>query len=167
MLKISFDSLPDRARTWVFASDRPIVEARAERLMAEVDAFLSTWAAHGEPLVCASRWQDDRFLTVAVDEEATGASGCSIDGLFRALQRLEAVLGATLTDRSLIFFRDRHGRIQSTTRDAFTDLARKGEIDGATPVFDPTVTTLGVWRSRFEAPSSTTWHAQLLPASAA
>ncbi|GAC1477784.1 MAG: hypothetical protein NVS1B4_20930 [Gemmatimonadaceae bacterium] len=167
MLNISFDSLPDRARTWVFASDRPIVEARAERLLAEVDAFLGIWAAHGTPLVCASRWVHDRFLVVAVDEEATGASGCSIDGLFRALQRLEAVLGATLTDRSLVFFRNRDGRIQSTTRDAFSDLARSGDVDGQTPVFDPTVTTLGAWRTRFEVPSASTWHAQLLPAPAA
>ncbi|GAC1697122.1 MAG: hypothetical protein NVS9B3_14920 [Gemmatimonadaceae bacterium] len=167
MPRLPFDALPDRARVWVFATDRPIVDARAERLLAEVDAFLAGWAAHGAPLVSGCQWKEDRFLTIAVDEEASGASGCSIDTLFRALKRLEPILGASLTDRALVFYRDRDGRLHSTTRDEFSTLASTGEIDGTTPVVDPTVATLGVWRSRFEAPAATTWHAELLPASAA
>ena len=30
-------------------------------------------------------------------------------------------------------------------------------------VFDPTVTTLGEWRARFELEASLSWHAGLLP----
>jgi hypothetical protein len=86
MPTVPFDQLPDDARVWVFASDRPLAGAHAERLLATVDAFLARWSAHGQPLTAARDWASDRFLVVAVDQRDAHASGCSIDGLFRTLQ---------------------------------------------------------------------------------
>ncbi|GAC1651466.1 MAG: hypothetical protein NVS4B3_12190 [Gemmatimonadaceae bacterium] len=167
MPHVPLSALADRARVWVFGSDRPLTEARAERLLAEVDAFLASWSAHGAPLLCAMAWTFDRFLTIAVDEEATGASGCSIDGLFRVLQRLQPVLGATLTDRSFIYYRDADSQVQCVSREEFAALAGSGQVDDATRVFDPTVATLGDWRTRFETRTADSWHAHLTTGTAA
>src|SRR3954452_3351513 len=93
---VSFDSLPDASRVWVFGSDRALSGADADRLLAEVDRFLGHWKAHGAPLTCARDWREERLLTIGVDTTVESASGCSIDGLFRVLQTLEGPLSTRL-----------------------------------------------------------------------
>jgi hypothetical protein len=154
--------LPDSARTWVFGADRDLDESVTDLLLREVDRFIAQWHAHGAPLTAARDWKHGRFLTVAVDQSTAGASGCSIDGLFRALKSLEPRLGASLVTSGLLFFRDPRGRIESVDREQFAELSAKGTIGPDTRVFDPTVTTLGEWRARFELNAGESWHAKLL-----
>jgi len=99
---------------------------------------------------------------VAVDQSTAGASGCSIDGLFRTLKALEPKLGGSLVTSGLIFFRDDQGAIQSVDREQFAALARDGKITSSSRVFDPTVTTLGEWRARFQLNAEDSWHSKLL-----
>ena len=162
MPTVTFDSLPDDARVWVFGSNRALAAADASRLLAVVDAHLTQWAAHGAPLTSARDWRDDRFLTVAVDQRTANASGCSIDTLFRQLQSLEQSLGASLVGGGRVFYRDASETVQSTDREGFAKLAERGAVSGRTRVFDPTVPTLGAWRSGFERPAAESWHASLL-----
>ena len=159
---VSFDSLPADARVWVFAADRPVTGAAAERLLGEVNAFLARWQAHGTPLTCAREWRDDRFLAVGVDQSAAGASGCSIDGMFRLLQSLERSLGASLVGGGRVSYRDGVGEIRSASRDEFSELAASGRVTPETPVFDATVATHDDWRGRFEVRAGEAWTASLL-----
>ena len=159
---VQIDVLPDDARTWVFGADKTINAPASDTLLKEVDGFLSQWHAHGSPLTVGRDWKYGRFLTVAVDQSTAGASGCSIDGLFRTLKGLEPKLGASLVTSGLIFFRDEKGGIQSVDRDQFTMLGAEGKIPSDTRVFDPTVTTLREWRARFELNAEDSWHAKLL-----
>ena len=160
-----FASLPDSSRAWVYGADKPLDSGATELLLEETDRFLTGWKAHGIPLHSARDWSDDRFLTVAVDQEREGASGCSIDVLFRTLKGLENQLGAKLVTSGLVYFRGKDGDIRAVSRDEFSDLAAKGEVDGKTEVFDLTVTTLGEWRSRFRSLAEDSWHAALMPES--
>lgn len=158
------EDLPDSSRAWVFGSDCALDTSAEDLLLREVDRFLAQWHAHGAPLTTARDWQYGRFLTVAVDQSTAGASGCSIDGLFRALKSLESRLGASLITSGLVFFRDAKGEIQAVDRERFAALGAEGKIKSNTRVFDPTVTTLGEWRVRFELDAAKSWHAGLLPA---
>jgi hypothetical protein len=160
---IRFDDLPDAARTWVFGSDKTLDQSATDVLLREVDRFLSQWNAHGAPLTVGRDWKYGRFLTVAVDQSTAGASGCSIDGLFRALKTLESRLGASMVTSGLVFYRDETGEIQSVDREQFSALGAEGKIQPNTQVFDPTVTTLGEWRARFELKAAQSWHSGLLP----
>jgi hypothetical protein len=159
---VKIEDLPDDARTWVFGSDRTLDAGASDSLLNEVDGFLSQWKAHEAPLTVGREWKYGRFLTVAVDQSTAGASGCSIDGLFRTLKAVEPRLGASLVTSGLIFFRDEKGAIQSVDREQFTALGAKGKIAPDTQVFDPTVTTLREWRARFELNVGDSWHAKLL-----
>ena len=159
---VPFDTLPDDARLWVFASDRPLRGSDADRLLAEADAFLSRWQAHGTPLTCGRDWRDDRFLAIAVDQSAAGASGCSIDGLYRSFSALERELGTRLLAGGRVFHRDPSGEVQVSDRAMFSTLGRHGEVDGATRVFDTSVTTAGDWRRRFERAAADSWHGALI-----
>ena len=161
---LPFDALPDTSRVWVFGSDRPLDDNAAARLLAEVDRFLTHWHAHGHPLSCARSWQDDRFLTIAVDQSTAGASGCSIDGLYRALRALESALDARLLGGGEIFYRDANGEVAIASREEFAELGARGAVTTDTHVFDLAVETLGEWRARFEAPAHAGWHGRLLAA---
>ena len=162
MSVVQFENLPDSARTWVFGSDRTLDAAEAKTLFTAVDPFLQQWKAHGNELTVGRDWKSDRFLTVAVDQSTAGASGCSIDGLFRALKSLEPKLGASLVTSGLIFYCDENGKVQSVDRDEFTALGAAGKVGPHTRVFDPTVTSLGEWRARFVLDLKDSWHARLV-----
>lgn len=159
---VPFDALPDDARVWVFAADRPLAPDAATQLLADVDAYLARWAAHGQPLTCGREWRDDRFLAIAVDQRDAHASGCSIDGMFRVLQKLESAIGASLVGGGRVLWREPDGSIRSGTRDDFGDLAARGDVSPDTHVFDPTVATAGDWRTKFERRAAESWHAALM-----
>jgi hypothetical protein len=159
---VAFDSLPPAARVWVFAADQPLAPVAASTLQREVDEFLTQWNAHGAPLTCAQAWRDGRFLAIGVDQSTAGASGCSIDGLFRVLQRLQPALGANLLPGPRVYWRNATGEITSGTRAEFTKLAQSGGVTKLTKVFDTAVTTADDWRRRFELPATETWHAALI-----
>lgn len=159
---VSFDSLPDESRVWVFGSDRTLAERDAELLLAEVDRFLAQWKAHGVPLTSARDWRDGALLTIGVDTSQENASGCSIDGLFRTLQGVERSLGTRLLGGGRLFYRDGARQVHCVARDRVAELAASGAIDPDTPVFDTGLTTAGEWRARFEAPARETWVGELL-----
>ncbi len=159
---VPLSDLPDDARAWTFAAPVTLSAEREALLLGAVDTFLAQWRAHGAPLTCARDWRDGRFLCVAVDQRAAGASGCSIDGLFRSLRELEPVLGTSLLPSGLVFWRDDDGVVRQATRPQFAAHAAQGLIRADTPVFDPTVESLGAWRHEFERSAAASWHARWL-----
>jgi len=156
---VAFDALPDDARVWVFGSDVPVVGAPADTLLAAVDGFLSGWHAHGTPLACARAWRDDRFLAIGVDVSQEMASGCSIDGLFRTLQRLQLEIGAQLVGAGRIFYRGADHAVASAPRSSLAQLVSEAAIGPETPVFDLSLTTAAAWRTRFEQRAASSWMA--------
>jgi hypothetical protein len=159
---VDFDSLPDSARIWVYGADKSIDPENEKQLLDTVDDFLGRWAAHGTPLHSARRWDDGRFLTIGVDSTREGASGCSIDGLYRALKSIESSIGAHIVTSGLVYYKGKDG-VNAVTRDEFSNRAAKGEISGDTEVFDLSVTSLNEWKSRFKSRAADSWHASLMP----
>ena len=157
-----FESLPDSSRAWVYGASAELDARAAAILLKHVDSYLDDWKAHGAPLVSGRNWSENRFLTVAVDQEREGASGCSIDGLFRTLKSIEPEVGAQLVTSGLIYYRANDGRVSAVTRDEFTELSGTGMIDADTQVFDTSVTTLGEWRGRFVSRAADSWHHSLM-----
>jgi hypothetical protein len=167
---VPFASLPDDARLWVFAAAEPVAGDAERALLDAADQFLAGWAAHGVPLRCARDWRDGRFLAIGVDQSVEGASGCSIDGLFRSLRTLEPRLGTTLLAGGRVYWRDADGR---------GALGRPGALPRPRPggrarrrharVRHHGDDRSGAWRGAFERPLAASWHAQVagLPAATA
>ena len=165
MTATSFHELPGDARVWIFAASDALIADKADALLAATDDYLDDWKAHGLPLTCARDWRDDRFLAVGVDQRDAHASGCSIDGLFRVLQRLESALGTSLVAGGRVFYRAADGTITCVSRADFATRAQAGSIADDTAVFDTSVTTASAYRERFEQPAAASWHAALFPTS--
>lgn len=163
MPRVPFESLPPSSRLWVFGAERPVTGSAATRLLSAVDEHLDRWNAHGAPLTCGRKWTEDRFLAIGVDQSTAGASGCSIDGLFRVLKTLESELGTRLVGGGTVYYRDPAGPIVAVSRDEFSELASEGAVRKDTRVFDLTVATVAEWMERFETETARSWHANLLP----
>jgi hypothetical protein len=161
-MQVVFSALPDEAKVWVFAARDPVRDDRAALLLREVDTWLGQWRAHGTPLTCARDWRDDRFLAIGVDQTVAGASGCSIDALFRVFQRLQPALGTSLLGGGVVFYRDAAGVVQAVDRSAFARLRSAGAVTDATPVFDTALTDAASWRRAFERPLGESWHRALV-----
>jgi hypothetical protein len=110
-----------------------------------------------------SQFRDKRFLVIGVDQSTAGATGCSIDGLFRVLQGLEKEVGASVVGGGRVFYRGEAGTVQSTSRDEIPSLVKAGAITKDTVVFDTTITDLGAFRSGFEKRAKESWIKDLMP----
>ena len=156
---VSFDSLPDDSRLWIFGAERCLAPFEQTELLSEVDRFLADWRAHGTPLAAARDLNGDRFLMVAVDQASVPPSGCSIDAMVAVLKDVEVRLGVALVDHGALYYRGPAGDILRVDRPTFRRRAEAGDVDGDTPVFDTTVTSLGDVRSgRWERPARSSWH---------
>ncbi len=159
---VDFARLPDTARLWVFPASRQLDESERTSLLATVDEFLEQWAAHGVPLAVGRDWRFDRFLLVAVDEQATGASGCSVDALVRCLRGVESDIDVRLTDYEPIVFRTGTS-IRTASRTEFSSMAATGDVDLSTVVFDNSITSVGdLQQGRWELAAGESWHANLV-----
>lgn len=159
MPAVLFEQLPDDARVWIFAADRPLTEDEQATLLDTTDRFIREWRAHGAPLTAARDFRYGQFLLVAVDERAAGVSGCSIDAMVHGLRALEGELQATLIDHSAVLFRSGDS-IERVSRADFSALAARGEVGPETTVFNNTVPTVGDVRGgRWEVPAAESWHA--------
>jgi len=160
MPRVAFDALPDHARVFAFAAERALAPDEQAGLLADVDAFLDGWAAHGAPLRCGRDFRYDRFLLIAVDERAAGVSGCSIDALTQKLRQHERKLAVALMDNGPVLYRSEAG-IARVSRAAFGDLADAGTVSADTVVFNNTVPDLGAVRSgKWETRARDSWHAR-------
>jgi hypothetical protein len=158
MPQVPFDQLPADARLWIFPASRPLDDEERRRVLAEADAFINQWMAHGMPLTAARELRYDQFVLVGVNERAAGVSGCSIDALVRRMDQLGRELGIELVDNAPVQYRE-NGAIKRASRDDFANLASKGLVGRDTVVFDNTVATVGDI-DRWEVRAGDTWHAR-------
>ena len=156
------NQLPDDSKIWIFGISPALNAEQQRRFLAEIDSFLTDWAAHGQPIRAAREVRDGAFLVVAVDKAAE-TSGCSIDRMFGTLQSLERSMGISTLDSGRVFFRHGDGRVDSMSRAEFGEKA-----DAHTTVFDTTAAHLGDIRSgTWERPAAQSWHRDLLSRSTA
>jgi hypothetical protein len=148
---------PDDSRIWLFGISPALNAAQSARLLERIDAFLSDWSAHEQPITAARELRDGSFLLIAIDKKAE-ASGCSIDRMFGTLRQLERDLGVAILDANRIFVRHGDGHVDAITRAEF---AERG--DRHTIVFDTTAERLGEIRGgAWERHAEESWHAKLL-----
>jgi hypothetical protein len=159
---VDFALLNPHSRVWIYQSKRKFTPAEKGIISESLSSFTRDWKAHGIPLTSSFDIKLDSFIVLAVDEEAHGASGCSIDGSTRAVKELEAKLGLPLFDRAQASF----VRGEEVTTFPLKDLkgaAQSGEWNADTLSVNTLVATKGELDSSFVVPAGTTWLKRYLP----
>ncbi|MDQ7040823.1 MAG: hypothetical protein Q9M35_07765 [Rhodothermus sp.] len=157
-----FAALPDEARLWIFAADRPLTETESHTLLEALRPFLANWQAHGRPVYGQAVVLHGRFLLLAGHVPDGAISGCSIDAAMRAVQAAGESLGITWMSPLVVFYRAADGTVQHASRSQFRRLIAEGKVTAETPVFDLSLTTVGALRQGgFEKPAGQSWHAHV------
>lgn len=160
----AFSALPDDARLWIYAADTPLDDATHSALLDRLSAFMDGWTSHEHPVEGAATILHDRFLIVAATTAGGGdISGCGIDDLTRAIDDAASTLSIDWVPSLHVLYRTPDDTVTAVSRRAFQQRANDGSVTPETPVFDPSLTTLGALRDgAFEMPARESWHAQLL-----
>ena len=100
-----FNTLPEEARIWIYASENTLTEDQQSHILNYISEHLKGWNAHKLPLTAGVTILENHFIVVALDEGEIGASGCSIDTLQNKIQELEKELSVSLLNRLNVFCR--------------------------------------------------------------
>ncbi|MEJ1236914.1 LysR family transcriptional regulator [Chryseolinea sp. T2] len=160
---VDFASLKPHSRVWIYHSKRKFTPDEKEIIYESLSSFTNDWSAHGVPLVSSFDIKLDSFIILAVDEEAHGASGCSIDGSTRAMKALEERLGLPLFDRAQASF-VRGNELFTFPVSKLREAASTGEWNSETLCVNTLVATKGELESGFVIPAGATWLKRYLPA---
>lgn len=89
-------------RVWAFIISKPLNEVELNQLHHDVKTFADSWTAHEQALSASLEIIKGRIIVLKVNEEITGASGCSIDKLTRFIKLTELKYGVELLNRLLV-----------------------------------------------------------------
>ncbi|WLT29958.1 hypothetical protein [Geothrix sp. PMB-07] len=150
----AFSALPDGARLWLLALVHP---TEAATLAPEMEALMARWRHKGVQYQGAWALLENRILAVAEPTLAAEPSGCAIDGMLRGVNQLTSRLGLAVEDPQAVLVRLEDG-IHAISRTDLEERLADGTLDGATPVLDLALLTLGDLREgRLERPLAATW----------
>jgi len=159
----AFSHLPDDARLWIHAAAAPLPDATQTALLDRLAAFMERWTSHQRAVEGAATTLHDRFLVVAASTWDGDISGCGIDDLAHAVDDAASALDVDWAPSLHVLYRNDGGAVVAASRRTFQERAEEGTVTADTPVFDPSLTTLGALRTgEFERPAGSSWHAQLL-----
>jgi hypothetical protein len=160
----AFSALPDDARLWIRAAASPLDTTTQSALLDRLSSFMDGWASHQRPVEGAATVLHDRFLVVAATAAGGGdISGCGIDDLVHTIDDAASTLEIDWVPSLHVLYRAPDGTVTAASRRTFQERADDGALTADTPVFDPSLTSLGALRDgAFERPARESWHAQLL-----
>ena len=151
------NQMPDKAKLWVYQSNRALTNDEVAEITKEGLAFIADWSAHGASLKAGFEVMYNRFIVLAVDEQQALASGCSIDKSVKFVKDIELQFNINLFDRMQVAYR-KGNEIEVCKLSAFEKLAEQGLINESTIVFNNMVTTKSAFDSEWEVPLKESWH---------
>ncbi|NBC01316.1 MAG: hypothetical protein GVY15_10720 [Bacteroidetes bacterium] len=155
-----FPDMPPEARCWIYTATEPMSAATQKAFLKRAATFFEDWTSHGRPVHGDAVIRGDRFMIVAAELKGGYISGCGIDASVEMVEQTGEALNVSWLPALMVLYRDPEGTVQHATRSEFRALAKAGEVTSATPVFDPTVNTVGQLRAgAFEQPAHASWHA--------
>ncbi len=155
------NTIADNSRVWIYLCDKELSEQEVQRLHADTEAFLKDWNAHGTALSSMYEIIANRFIVIAVNEDAYGASGCSIDKQLQFIQATEKKYSIQLLNRLLVAYQNKD-RVEVVHSSKVPALLTEGILNRATPVYQTALTTGREYNQTFTAPLSQTWLSRFL-----
>lgn len=153
---IPFDQLPPQARIWIYQASRPLTEAEQVEIKPLLERFATEWSSHGKGLQSSAALLHGRFLVLANNEDATAASGCSIDASVRFVRELEQRYGLSFMDRTQLAFLDGE-KVELVPMPELKSKVAAGEITEDTLYFDTLITNYGELQQAWPRPAGNSW----------
>ena len=152
-----FEEMPDRARIWIYQSDKPLADGHLDTVNQILEQHCHQWAAHGRDLTASYTIKHSRFVILAVDEEQSLPTGCSIDSSVHAIQELGQKLDIDFFKRTDIIFTDGDGTLTTIDLSQLPKATIEGTIQPISQVFNNLITTKRELTNKWQQPAQETW----------
>lgn len=160
-MKVTFDSLSNDARIWIYQSNRAFEQEDLDLISNRLDTFVAGWQRHGKDLKASYKILHDHFIVLGVEEHYNPVSGCAIDASVHAIQELEQLLQLNLTNKMNVSFKDGDS-INIVSLADFQKYASQKKITGDTIVFNNMVATKIDLETKWEVSAKESWHQRYL-----
>ena len=157
---VSFDSLSDESKIWIFQSNQVLRSAQIKILDESIKVFLDQWTSHQSTLYTAYTIRYNLFLIIGVDR-SQNVSGCSIDALMREIQRLEREYHLVLLNRMNVAFVSK-GKLKIADLTRFREFIDQGIVTKKTTVFNNMIIHKKNLQSNWQVPLENSWHKRYL-----
>lgn len=156
-----FNNLAPQSRIWIYQSNKEFSAAQVLTFEELKNVFLQNWESHGSSVNGKMEIVHNRFIVVAINEADEKSCGRSVDASIRFIKELEQELDLTLLNRMLVAYK-KNEKIFSCSIGEFEAMAKTGEVDKNTIVFNNTVHSLAEFESSWESTVEKSWHKQLI-----
>jgi hypothetical protein len=147
----------NESRVWLYQSSRVLTDAEVAEIQLKLNQFTKEWVSHSQALTASGNVLHHRFILLMVDENKSGASGCSIDSSVRFLQDLGMAYATDFFDR-LNFAYLEGEQVKTAHKDDFAVLYYQGKINDDTIVFNNLVKDAGEMKMKWQIPLKDSWH---------
>lgn len=154
---LSFEKMPSYSRLWIYQSDRELTDSEVLAITTILTNFIENWQAHGNSLVSSFEVRHNRFLILAVNEELTKTTGCSIDKSVELMKAIESEFKISLFDRTKVAYFNTENKIITTSLSKIKELVIEQTITSDTIIFDNLVQIKEQLDSQWETEASNTW----------
>jgi len=156
---VPFENLPEESRIWIYQSNRKFSEQEFAEIEKDLQVFVENWAAHGTGLEASFQLKYNRFIILAVNQEAQAATGCSIDASVAFIQSLEKKYDVDLLDKMNVTFKLGEHVAHKPLID-FKKMAKDKAVTGNTIVFNNLVNNIAEYNESWEVPAADSWHSR-------
>ena len=153
---LSFDKMPDYSRLWIYQVDRELTDSEVIAISSILKDFLEHWESHGNSLIGSFQIRLNRFVILAVNEQLTKASGCSIDKSVEIMKTIEEEFDIALFDRTKIAYMHENN-IKTTSLVNIKEKISLGEIKAETIIFDNLILIKEQLESQWQNAAGKTW----------
>lgn len=156
---IPFENLPEESKIWIYQCNRKFSDIEFNTIESDLKIFIESWSAHGTSLEASYLLKYNRFIILAVNQEAQQATGCSIDKSVEFIQSLEKKYEVDLLDKMNVTFKlGEH--VAHKPLIEFKKMAKEKAVSENTIVFNNLVNTIEEFNENWEVPAGDSWHSR-------
>ncbi len=144
------------SRVWIYQSSRPFSAQEETEINEQLHNFYIQWQSHGHAVKGWAKLVFQQFVVVMADENYSGVSGCSTDGMVRVIKSFERQYQVDLFDRLTITFLV-EGKPQPLPMQQVKYALEKGYIETDTLLFNNTVDCKEKLETAWLVPLNKSW----------
>lgn len=158
---VDFNALPEESRVWIYQANRSFTDRELAEIESKLDVFIENWTAHGSDLQSGYSIKYKRFIIIALNQNLSKATGCSIDASVHFIQQLEKDYSVDLMDKMNVSYKQGDFIAYKTLLD-FKKMAAEKAVSKNTIVFNNLVTNIAEFNDNWEVPASDSWHSRFV-----
>ncbi|MBA3681412.1 MAG: hypothetical protein H0W73_09640 [Bacteroidetes bacterium] len=143
------------SRVWAYIISKNLSTEELNSLKQAGINFVTGWTAHEQQLTASFEIFKDKIIIVKVNEDVTGASGCSIDKLTRFIKDAEKQFSIELLNRLLVAYKN-NDDVEIVHSSKIKELLSENKISENTSVYNTSILTQSELNN-WEQPLKETW----------